>query len=340
MSRVIIVHTANWTQLLGGAELQLYLLAKTFKEEGYKVLLASPMRRGESNGMQLDIIYHRLPFLAIKGYKVWLISMLGVIPLLRKKQRQIVISRGNTGIALASAIMSRLRGAKFYWFVASDRDLEKLGFLAMIRKYILVKYAHKIFVQNSVQQNLVDVKELSRLVKIGQRLPYYRPRDFRPKNKFRIIWIGNEKPIKRLDKFVELAKLFTTYDHLDFVVVGNEPRTIPRLSNVSFLGKLPIHEVYEVLSNSSILVNTSDYEGFSNTFIQAWQCGVYVISMNSNPDNLLDITWLGRCEHSLEKIREIFLSDMENIHAGIERRIEYANKHHTWDDNILSNFEF
>ena len=38
---------------------------------------------------------------------------------------------------------------------------------------------------------------------------------------------------------------------------------------------------------SKILINTSSFEGFPNTFVQAWANGVPVISLKVDPDNII-----------------------------------------------------
>ena len=55
-------------------------------------------------------------------------------------------------------------------------------------------------------------------------------------------------------------------------------------------------DVNKLLERSHLLVNTSKWEGFSNTFIQAWMRSVPVMTLGVNPDGLLDNSYLG-CNH-------------------------------------------
>ena len=64
-------------------------------------------------------------------------------------------------------------------------------------------------------------------------------------------------------------------------------RSAGRLENLDNRGKVNYDQVFDFISSSSILLNTSVYEGFPNTFLEAWSCGVPVIS-TVDPDGLLN----------------------------------------------------
>jgi glycosyltransferase involved in cell wall biosynthesis len=124
-----------------------------------------------------------------------------------------------------------------------------------------------------------------------------------------IIWIGSARKIKQLELFIKLANLFSNNDNLEFVIIGRIDNTsygeslkseINLTSNLTYLGEQTNDFVNSYLTNAFLLVNTSVSEGFSNTFIQAWMRGVPVISLNSDPDDIIREYDLGRiCDGDL-----------------------------------------
>lgn len=101
---------------------------------------------------------------------------------------------------------------------------------------------------------------------------------------FDVIWVSNLRPLKRAEWVIELAN---RKPNINILMVGGAVdkeyyRLIERQSkgveNLTFMGPMKEVEVNELISRSKILLCTSEYEGFPNTFLQAWAKSVPVIS--------------------------------------------------------------
>jgi glycosyltransferase involved in cell wall biosynthesis len=99
-----------------------------------------------------------------------------------------------------------------------------------------------------------------------------------------VLWVSTIRTGKRPERFLELA---ARLPHRRFVMVGGPgqgegegelyermQREAAKLGNVELTGFLPLSQVERWLDRARVLVNTSDYEGMPNTFLQAWSRGV------------------------------------------------------------------
>jgi glycosyltransferase involved in cell wall biosynthesis len=115
-----------------------------------------------------------------------------------------------------------------------------------------------------------------------------------------VLWVGNLREVKRPDIAIELARRLPQYR---FVFVGGdvpgaeayyqriaaEARALP---NVTFVGPVPYEAVGEWFDRSRLHLNTSDYEGFPNTYLQAWVRRLPVVSF-FDPDGVIERRRLG-----------------------------------------------
>jgi glycosyltransferase involved in cell wall biosynthesis len=129
-----------------------------------------------------------------------------------------------------------------------------------------------------------------------------------------VCWIANLKRLKQPELFVRLASDFRNWPDVEFVMVGGQHmradvwatllgsmRTLP---NLRYLGSQPQAAVEQLLARAHVLVNTSEFEGFPNTFIQAWLREVAVASLGVNPDGVFDADEYGICAGgSYERLR-------------------------------------
>jgi glycosyltransferase involved in cell wall biosynthesis len=121
-----------------------------------------------------------------------------------------------------------------------------------------------------------------------------------------VAWVAGIKPWKRPEVFIALAAALRDLADVRFVMIGADAtgggerpwaralleraRSLP---NVEYLGARSQAEVNQLLARAHVFVNTSRYEGFPNTFIQAWMREVPVVSLHVDPDRLLETQQVG-----------------------------------------------
>jgi glycosyltransferase involved in cell wall biosynthesis len=124
-----------------------------------------------------------------------------------------------------------------------------------------------------------------------------------------VIWVGNLREMKRPDLAVELARRLPQYR---FALIGGsvpEHRTYfdrlvsaaRHLPNMVVTGPVAYQEVGAWFARSRVHLNTSDVEGFPNTFLQAWSRSVPVVSF-FDPDGLIERRGLGRKCRDLDEM--------------------------------------
>ncbi len=166
--------------------------------------------------------------------------------------------------------------------------------------------------QRDAESLLATIGAASTVVPNGHRLPELtaRPRET-------ILWVGRSAAVKRADLFIRLAQEMpgrhftlicqraTGDEHYDELVA--QAKT---LANLTFIPRVAFHEIGRYFAAAQVFVNTSDAEGFPNTFVQACCSGTPMLSLNVNPDGFLDTYHCGRCaggdwerfKHQLEEL--------------------------------------
>ncbi len=253
-----------------------------------------------------------------------------------------------TGVA---AYYCRKHNSKMIWHVASDSDvnkklnLQKQGIIQRLEKKFFeygIKNTDMIVTQTKDQSNVLfrDYGRRATLI-----VPNFHPKPSESliKNSTKnIVWIGNIKDIKRPELFIQLAEKLLDLTNVKFRMIGVKSdnikwqklleQKVDTLDNIEYLGAINHEAVKRVLACSHILINTSKWEGFSNTFIESWMREVPVVTLGINPDGVFTKNRIGYCSSSLddmtEKVRQLIINDNLRNEYG-KNASEYAQKNHS-----------
>jgi glycosyltransferase involved in cell wall biosynthesis len=104
------------------------------------------------------------------------------------------------------------------------------------------------------------------------------------------------------------------------------------LDNLDLYEDVPWSKIDNYFARARVFVNTSTYEGFPNTFVQAALHGAPVVSWRVDPDQLLSTGQLGLCAgESFDRLVDLVQGLCESelgwntLSEGVER---YASTHH------------
>jgi glycosyltransferase involved in cell wall biosynthesis len=124
----------------------------------------------------------------------------------------------------------------------------------------------------------------------------------------RILWVGRISAEKRLEWLLDIAERCPE-SAFDVVGAANAQseyelalnRRASSIPNVAMHGRVPHSAIWPFYRGAALLCCTSSIEGFPNTFLEAWNCGVPVVTA-FDPDNLVASRGCGWVGHSVEEL--------------------------------------
>jgi glycosyltransferase involved in cell wall biosynthesis len=271
---------------------------------------------------------------------------------LKKIAPEFIYQNGLSGVTGLASICAKRLKARLICQICSDHSilpLPKKGIKSLLKngpELILRNYgirnAEKITGQTESQNQLLyrhHGRYCDAIIPLGHPLP---SEPIQKRDKINVLWIGNLRAIKRPDLFIRLANAFSHRADIVFTMIGGAigpadkhtaiMELIRRTPNINYLGQLSPEEVNQHLCEGHILVNTSDNEGFSNTFVQAWLRGVPVVSLNVDPDGVLIREKIGMHSQTVDRMIEdvAYLVDNQDACQNMGRSaISYAIENHT-----------
>lgn len=220
-------------------------------------------------------------------------------------------------------------------FSSSKFSLRSFG------NWIDIKFADAICVQTRYQYNQLkkNYKKKGIIIKNHVKIKNSVKKE---EEEFIVLWIGSIAEVKQPLLFLKLAK---SLPQLNFWMIGGYVGELDEsfvdysnsLKNFTFFGAVNPSEIDKYFKKASVLINTSIFEGFPNTFIEAWLNKIPVISLNSDPDGIIAKKKMGFHSKSFYQLKKDLLILVENKHLrnemGNNGRIYIKNEH---DIQIIS----
>ncbi len=201
-------------------------------------------------------------------------------------------------------------GVPFVYRVANDMDVDE-RYKSRLKLYEQVVYRYGldkselILCQNQYQYDAVRDKYPQKPAALLPN-PFGFLQDLPPQpleGRRYVAWLGVFQYQKNLPLLQRIAQ---SLPEVTFRVAGTQGSTVDsstekalvdleKMSNVEFVGYLKRDEVLPFLGNAVALLNTSHYEGFSNTYLESFSRGTPVIAqVGADPDGIIAKLNLGR----------------------------------------------
>jgi len=349
VTRVCLIVESHWRALSGGAELQARYIAEGLAARPdfdvhylARRCLAEPAgdpypvtRIGDSRGIRRRAVFFDAP-------QLW--------RALETLAPDVIYQRMRQSYTAVAAEYARRFGKRFVFHAASEYDVMRRPFPKPFSLNVPFDWVETVCGNYGIRRAGAVITQTHHQAELLQRhfgkraaavIPNFHPEPHadevreRPADRLLVAWVGNFKLVKRPELYVQLAEQLQHVPGVRFVMAGRagNDRThgelharIRSLSNIEYLGELSFDAVNELLGRAHCLVNTSDAEGFSNTFIQAWMRGAVVLSLNADVDGLLESGQLGYLTGSVDALRE----RLEALLVAPQLREELAQRARTY----------
>ncbi|MFL6671709.1 MAG: glycosyltransferase family 4 protein [Massilia sp.] len=334
---------------IGGEQVQQTLLAKALARRGAAVSMVV-FDYGQPDGASWGPVTTHTAFRADAGLPVLRFAhprWTGLWAAMRRADADIYyLSCAGMELGLAAMFCQR-HGRKFVFRVAHDSDCEPGSLLVKYwRDKKLYEYglrrAHGIFVQTEKQQRAMQANY--RLPSTIAEMLVDRP-EHAAERAVDVLWVNNVRQFKRPDLLLALARRMP---HLSFHMIGgptpgfddlyariaSEAAAIP---NLVFHGRVPYHDMDGHYAAARVFVNTSDTEGFPNSYLQAWIRGTPVVAF-FDPDHLIAREQLGFSPASLDDMqaRVSALVDDPALWSATSQRCRRFMEQRYGDERILA----
>jgi glycosyltransferase involved in cell wall biosynthesis len=286
--------------VIGGAEVQQYLIANGLAQSGFEVSFVS-----EDFGQGAVTTAGGFEVFGYRLSRNKLLQARTLWQALRRADAEIYYVRGLPKFSVLIYLFARWHRRRLVQALAHDREVEpeliegrahrltyEFNFRWRARADVVI--AQSRFQAERLRERWgVPAQIFPSLVSVPPAPP--------PRQQFSVLWVGGIRPHKQVERVAEIA---AQLPQVNFVVAGGPMRgfeayyeqtraQLAQHANVRWLGFVPYADIRRQFESASVLLHTSTQEGFPNVFLQAWAAGMPVVSTGVDPDGLIAQRGLG-----------------------------------------------
>lgn len=344
--KILIIASTVPYEMMGGAEYNAILLAHGFSQHGHQVAYLATAAASNQESMDGDVHIYRISSWREIGSEKHGAAMSAILDSIAPDVVLVTDfyeffwaipachSRKIPVVTVANGTMESspfLTGESIREFMAY---LIYGDMLLHLRAFTLLRYTNlHICISKKIlaRTNRWFSNLPTRVIYYGQ--PFPPPEQLHEGSSGQAIWVNNIKHWKRPEAFIDLARSIPEFR---FIQIGRLPvgrylrKFQAKLSaapdNFTFLGPLPVEEVNRHLGQSDLYILTSSKtEGFSLSVIQSWLRRVPVVSLEFDPEGLIEGQRLGRvCQRDpqrlVKEVRELMRDENTRIEIGQRAR--------------------
>jgi glycosyltransferase involved in cell wall biosynthesis len=329
----------------GGAERQQYLLANQFKEKGYDVSFIVFENNGKNHTESIGGIDVWKTIPRSRSVKSAPQIFWSLFKSIRKIDADVYYVRGNPKLCVLVSLICKLTSNEYIYHIANDADIderrnEKYSPVLNFAFHQSMSAASQILTQKDTQQKILENQHglqsdvLPNIYSLPDysELVSYSDRDH-------LLWIGRlDRHQKRPELYISLIDELEGTKGIMIGTTNNEKymaeikRKVSKVEGLTHIPFVPPDEIYEYYQNSYGLVNTSRYEGFPNTFIEAWRFETPVITFNSVLNGLIERKGMGVCLDDVTPPAEeiqMYLNNHQEMRRIGQNGRKYVKRNHS-----------
>lgn len=288
----------------GGAETQVLMLARGLAKRGWRVaLISNPGPAAlprEIDGVRI-LVQREIGGGSRSSRRIARLREIGRT--LLSFDTRVLVQRSAGSLTGLIALGAQAKRSRFVYSSANviDFDFHRLesSRWAVSLFHLGVRLAEHVVVQTAEQARLCR-QRFGREPVVIKSLAEREPLRTGAPEAF--LWIGRLAHYKHPEAFVSLASDLPQAEFRMVTVATGvlERRTLDELhqaseasQNLKILDARPRGQLGELIARSVAVVNTADYEGMPNIFLEGWARGVPALALSHDPDGVIEREGLG-----------------------------------------------